>query len=152
MKTRLVIQRLKYLFYIALGIQVILLISVAFKWINLMSDTATVSLTVERYTLLITLISIPGALKLFSIIMKGNKHSKREEETTMLYIKAYTVRFSILILVATMNIFLFALTFNQNFLLLTLTTFTAYIFTYPSDNHLKVTEEEEEEEINNTIY
>ena len=143
MKTRSVIQRLKYLFYFALGIQVILLINVAFKWINLTAETANVSLTVERYALLITLISIPGALKLFSIIMKGNKHRESEKETTMLYIKAFTVRFTILILVATMNIILFALTFNQNFLLLTLATFTAYIFSYPSDNNLKVGEKDE---------
>ena len=142
MKTRSVIQRLKYLFYFALGIQVILLINVAFKWINLMPNMANVSLTLERYALLITLLSIPGALKLFSIIMKRNKYPESEEETTMLYIKAFATRFTILFIVSSMNIFLFALSFNQNFLLLTLATFTAYIFTFPSDSYLKARNEE----------
>ncbi len=142
MKTRLVIQRLKYLFYFAVGLQVILLIGVAFKWINFMPDKTNVSLTLERYTLLLTLISIPGALKIFSIIMKTNKHRESKKEATSQYLKAFAARFTILFLVSAMNIFLFALTFNQNFLLLTLATFTAYIFTYPSDSYLKAEKEE----------
>lgn len=143
MKIQSVIQRLKHFFYFAVVIQVILLLSVAFKLINLMPDAANVSLTLERYALLITLISIPGAMKLFSIIMKGNKHPGNEYITSILYIKAFTVRFSILFLVACINIFLFALSFNQNFLLLTLATFTAYLFTYPSDNYLKADKKED---------
>ncbi len=141
MNTKTVIQRLKNLFYIVVVIQVAILVCVAFKWINLKPEKANISVVLERYALLITLISIPGALKLFSKIMKSNKHPENETLTTTLYIKAFAVRFSILFVVASINILLFAFSFNQNFLLLTLATFTTYIFTYPSDNYLKVNEE-----------
>ena len=141
MKTKSVIHRLKYLFYIVIVLQVIILVSFAFRWISLMPDVSNISVVLERYALLITLISIPGALKLFSIIMKGNKHPESEVQTTMLYIKAFTARFGILFLVASINILLFALSFNRNFLLCTLVIFTAYIFTYPSSNYFKANKE-----------
>lgn len=140
MKSQSVIQSLKYLFYIAIGVQIALFIGFAFKWIILMPDSVNIPVTLERYALLLTLISIPGALKLFTIIMKKNKHPEDEDVTNTLYIKAFIVRFGILFLVASINIFLFAFSFKHNFLLCTLVTFTAYIFTYPSTNYLNVDE------------
>ncbi len=127
---------LKRVFFIAFGIQAILFIAVAFKQINILPDSGEISLTLERYVLLLTLISIPGALKLFSMIMEKNKHPEDKNETTKLYIKAYLARFSILFLIASINIVLYALSYRQNFMLFTLVTFTAYLFCYPSENYL----------------
>lgn len=149
MKSNSTISSLKYLFHIAIGIQIVLFVSIAFKWINLMPDSANISLTLERYVLLLTLVSIPGALKLFSIIMKKNKHLENKDMTNTIYIKAFIVRFGILFLVASINILLFAFSYNQNFLLCTLVTFTAYIFTYPSMNYLNVDDMSEGEENRN---
>ena len=149
MKSNSTISSLKYLFHIAIGIQIVLFVSIAFKWINLMPDSANISLTLERYVLLLTLVSIPGALKLFSIIMKKNKHLENKDMTNTIYIKAFIVRFGILFLVASINILLFAFSYNQNFLLCTLVTFTAYIFTYPSMNYLNVDDMSEDEENRN---
>ena len=136
MKQPTVITSLKRLFYIAIAVQVALFVSIAFKWINLVTNPIDISVTIERYVLLITLISIPGTLKLFSVIMKSSKDPEGELLATSIYIKAFITRFSILFLVATINIVLFALSFKQNFMLFTLVTFTAYLFCSPSTNYL----------------
>lgn len=136
MKTKAMIQSLKYLFYTAFGIQVIVFVSIAFKWIDLSREAIIVPIAMERYALLLTLVSIPAALKLFFIIMKKNKHPEDESTTNNIYVKAFIARFGILFLVASINILLFAFSFMQNFLLCTLITFTAYLFTYPSTNYL----------------
>ncbi|NLZ96189.1 MAG: hypothetical protein GX921_10270 [Bacteroidales bacterium] len=132
------------MFYIALGVQAAFLVSLAFQWISISSDSTTISIALERYTLLITLLGIPGALKLFSLIM--NKNPKDNNPITVLYKKAFTARFSILFLIASLNIVLYGISLNQNFMLLTLITFTAYIFSYPSKSHLKTTQEDKEPE------
>lgn len=136
MKTKQIARSIKYFYYTAIGIQIIAFLSIAFKWINVMSDTVNIPLSVQRYALLLTLISIPGALKLFFIIMKKNNRPEDEKATYSFYVRAFTVRFSILFLVASINIILFAFSLSQNFLLCTLITFTAYLFTSPSVNYL----------------
>lgn len=136
MKLESMIHSLKYLFYIAFGIQIIVFVSIAFKWIDLSSEAVTVPVTIERYALLLTLVSIPVALKLFFFIMKKNKNPEDESTTNNIYVKAFITRFGILFLVASINIILFAFSLNQNFMLCTLVTFTAYLFTYPSANYL----------------
>lgn len=136
MKSESMISSLKYLFYIVFGIQVIVFVSVAFKWIDLSSEAIVVPVAIERYALLLTLVSIPAALKLFFYIMKRNKELQDGNATNTVYVRAFIVRFGILFLIASINIILFAFSFNQNFMLCTLITFTAYLFTYPSTKHL----------------
>ena len=142
MKSKSVVVNLKRLFYIAFFIQVAFFVSFAFKWIYILPDGASISVGVETYALLITLIGIPGALKLFSVIMDKNKHPEDDDFTTALYKKAFIARFGILFLIATLNILLYAFSFKQNFMLLTLVTFTAYSFSYPSSNFLRTNTEE----------
>ena len=77
------------------------------------------------------------------MIMSKNNHPENKDFTTALYKKAYITRFGILFFVASLNIVLYAITFNQNFMLLTLITFTAYIFSYPSEGFLYTTDTEE---------
>lgn len=144
MKSNSVIPNLKRLFYTAFIIQVVFFVSFAFKWIYIMPNGAHTPFALETWALLTTLLAIPGALKLFSVIMSKNMHPEDDNLTTALYKKAFIARFGILFLVATLNILLYAFSFNQNFMLLTLITFTAYIFCYPSTNYLKVNEEVEE--------
>ena len=138
MNSESVIRNLKLLFYVAFAIQIAFFVSFAFKWINILPDSAFIPVFVERYALLITLIAIPGALKLFSVIMNKNKHPEDKDYTTALYIKAFIARFGILFLVASLNIVLYAFSLNQNFMLCTLITLTAYIFSYPSTNYQSV--------------
>ncbi|NLC48946.1 MAG: hypothetical protein GX762_01065 [Bacteroidales bacterium] len=142
MKSKSVVVNLKRLFYIAFFIQVAFFVSFAFKWIYIVPDGAGISVGVETYALLITLIGIPGALKLFSVMMDKNKHPEDDDFTTALYKKAFIARFGILFLIATLNILLYAFSFKQNFMLLTLVTFTAYSFSYPSSNFLRANTEE----------
>lgn len=143
MKSQPDILNLKRLFYAAIGIQIALFVAIAFKVINILVDPVVISIAVERYTLLTTLLSIPGALKLFSVIMNKNRQPQDNNLATAFYKKAFIARFSILFLVASLNIVLYAISFNQNFMLLTLITFIAYIFSYPSESYLKVNAEDE---------
>ena len=141
MNSKSVVRNLKLIFFIALTLQLVFFVSFAFQWINISPNSTTIPIALERYTLLITMLSIPGALKLYSMIMSKNKYPEDENFTTALYKKAYLTRFGILLFVATLNIVLYAISFNQNFMLLTLITFTAYIFSYPSEGYLNITEE-----------
>ena len=75
-------------------------------------------------------------------MMDKNKHPEDDDFTTALYKKAFIARFGILFLIATLNILLYAFSFKQNFMLLTLVTFTAYSFSYPSSNFLRANTEE----------
>lgn len=137
MKQESVLLFLKRIFFFAFAIQAIIFVAVTFKKINILPEAGDVSLTLERYVLLITLIGIPGALKLFSWIMEKNKQPESKEETTKLYMKAYLIRFGILFLIASLNIVLYAISYRQNFMLFTLITFTTYLFCYPSASYLK---------------
>ena len=141
MNSKTLVSNLKGLFYIALVVQVAFFVSFAFKWIDISPTPPLVSVVLERYALLITLLGIPGSLKLFSMIMNKNNHPEDDDITTDVYKKAFVTRFGILFLVATMNIVLYAISFNQNYMLLTLITFTAYIFSYPSNGYLYANEE-----------
>lgn len=144
MNSNSVVINLKRLFYTAFIIQVAFFVSFAFKWIYILPEGASISVGLESYALLFTLIGIPGALKLFSVIMNKNTQPEDDYLTTALYKKAFLARFGILFLVATLNILLYAFSFKQNFMLLTLVTFTSYVFSYPSTNYLKVNAEEED--------
>ncbi len=146
MKSKSLVVNLKRLFFGTFIIQAAFFVSFAFKWIVIPIDISSVSVGMESYALLFTLIGIPGALKLFSVIMNKNKHPEDVNLSTELYKKAYLARFGILFLIATLNILLYAFSYNQNFMLLTLITFTTYIFSYPSTNYLSVAKEEEEKE------
>lgn len=144
MNSKKLILNLKWLFYIALGVQIAFLVSFAFQWINITSGSTAIPIVLERYTLLITLLGIPGALKLFSVIM--NKNPKDNNSIRAVYKKAFITRFGVLFLVASLNIVLYAISLNQNFMLLTLITFTAYIFSYPSRSHLNTSQEDNEQD------
>lgn len=140
MNLKKTIINLKLLFYVAIGVQIILLIAIAFKWITLPLTDIPISL--ERYTLLITLIGIPSALKLFSVIM--DKDTPINNIST--YRRAFITRFAILFIVTSLNLVLYSISANQNFMLLTLISFIAYIFSYPSENHLHPLDEDKEPE------
>lgn len=145
MNPKSTVSNLKRLFYIVFFIQVAFFISLAFKWINIASYVAEIPIALERYALLITLLGIPGALKLFSVIMEKSKNSDDSNFITSQYKKAFIARFGILFLVASLNIILYGFSFNQNFMLLTLITFTAYIFCYPSMGYLNTDNVETEQ-------
>lgn len=143
MNSKTLILNLKRLFYIAIIIQIAFLVTIAFKWITVFTGDTVISITLERYALLITLVGIPGALKLFSIIM--NKVSK-VNSILLVYKRAFITRFGILFLVASLNIILYSISLNQNFMLLALISFIAYFFSYPSESHINTFKKYKEQE------
>lgn len=147
MNQQRVINNLRIMYFIAIGIQVILFVAIAFRFLDFYPESTTISVVVERYALLVTLAGIPGALKLFSIIME-KKDKPNSTTNIQSYIKAFMIRFGILFLIASANIVLYGLSLNQNYMLCTLIVFTAYLFTLPSDKYFTKEEIVEEESDN----
>lgn len=135
MATSSTLPLLKRIFYIGILIQVVMLILISFKVVNIEQSQA-LSVVVERYSLLATLISVPFALKLFSVMMMKGKDMTDKAQQMALYSRAFLARYGILFAVAAINLVLFAISYNRNFLLCTLIIFTAYIFSAPSQAHI----------------
>lgn len=103
-----------------------------FHVIDLSTSGIIITHVAEQYALMITLISIPVALKLFA-----NKLKKFSEKTDKLlaiktYKSAYYTRLGIITVVTLGNIFLFAISRNSNFMWFTIVMFIIYFFCRPS--------------------
>ncbi|WP_101689703.1 hypothetical protein [Dysgonomonas massiliensis] len=103
---------------------------------NIESDIAF-----ERYAIIITLASIPLALKLFHNMMSKTKNLDAYATETI-YKKAYFIRLGILDLAAIINIIGFHLFEATNFIYMTIVVLAAMLFCYPSSNIQKTEEEE----------
>lgn len=88
------------------------------------------SVTYERYTIILTLASIPLALKLFhNMISKIGKEDKTLLITT--YKKAYFIRLGILDFAALVNFIGFYLYEANNFIYMSIVILAALLFCYP---------------------
>lgn len=91
-----------------------------------------VSITVERYALMITLIAIPAALKLFADRLKKIPGPSETEAALHSYKKISYRRLYTISGVTLMNILLFTFSRNPNFLWFTLVLFMIFLFCSPS--------------------
>lgn len=99
------------------------------------------NITFERYAIIITLASIPLALKLFHSMMSKTKHLDASV-TEITYKKAYFIRLGILDLAAIVNIIGFHLFEATNFIYMTIVVLAAMLFCYPNSNIQKIEKEE----------
>lgn len=99
----------------------------------------------ERYAIIITLISIPLALKLFH---SQTKKAEIEEEDIYLkkYKTAYYLRFAIINAAIIFNLVGFYLFESQNLILMAVICIFALFFCYPPKDSIKIKEEEIENE------
>lgn len=100
--------------------------------IDLSSLGVTITPITERYVLMITLIAIPVALKLFSDNLNKRPKKSTPESAVKAYKAAYNTRLYIITAVTLANIFLFAVSRNSNFMWLSIVLFIVYFFCRPS--------------------
>ena len=120
------------------------------KAFPLFSGEQPVRVILERYTILATILVIPLALKLFSMMIKKEppvslaEDAIRAENAIRTYKKAYYIRLYMISGVTLMNILLFSFSRNMNFLWLTVVLFLLFMFCKPSYPELmKLTKIEE---------
>lgn len=99
----------------------------------------------ERYAIILTLIAIPAALKLFSV-MTGKLQDLPKQEKNKKYISYYILRIIILDMAAAVNIIGFYLYESTNFVYLAVIVMFALCFTFPGKayNMLKIENKQSE--------
>ena len=95
-----------------------------------------IGVTVERYALMITIITIPAALKLFADRLKKIPRPSETEAALQKYKKMSYLRLYAISGVTLMNIVLFGFSRNPNFMWFTVVLFIIFLFCRPS--HIEV--------------
>ena len=125
-------------YFIIISLQLFFIVLAILKQLDSNLSLSFYSVVVERYVILITLLAIPGALKLFSWMMVNNKRLGDLHQTISLYIKAYIIRFIILLFAFAINIFMYSISLNKNYLLCAIIVFITCFFIYPSVEYLEI--------------
>lgn len=101
--------------------------------------------TYERYAIMLTLIAIPAALKIFSVLTEKSKNQPQAEFQKK-YIRNYVLRSAILDITALINIIGFYKYESSNFVYLAVIVMFAICFTYPERVNNTIQEEKEEKQ------
>lgn len=123
-------------FWTSIIVLAILFLLVIFKLISFGPIFAK-TVTVEMYAIVLTLIAIPLALKLFADKIKKIPKGTDKDKVVQTYKNAYLLRLYIINAVVLGNIVLFALSGNNNFMWLTVVSFIVYMFCKPSHQDLE---------------
>ena len=122
-----------YLHYrIILSSLVLLLLLILFQLIPFWQESRPVSIILERYLIVATLIAIPLALKMFANRLKKGPLPLTSEDARNRYKKASLWRLYILTAVTLLHIVLFGFSRNMNFFWFTIVLFTVFLFCRPS--------------------
>jgi hypothetical protein len=126
------ISSLKLYYWFSIAAVVPLFLLLISKILTIKVEGAEVSVTLERYAIVITILAIPAALKLFVEILK--KTSPESDNATVIkrYKRASVIRLLIINAVTLMNIALYAISGNMNFFWFTIILFIIYYFCRPS--------------------
>lgn len=110
---------------------------------NLIARNESIGLTAEMYAIGMTLIAIPAALKLYAGKVKKIPKDVSESRAIKLYKSAYFLRLYIINAVLLINIVLFGISGNKNFMWLAVISFIVYMFCKPSRQDLEsITQED----------
>ncbi len=110
----------------------LLFLLVLFRGIPFPENILPVGVTMERYAIMITIIAIPVALKLFADRLKKISCPRKAIEAGKKYKKIYFMRLYTLSAVTLMNITLFGFSRNSNFMWFTIVLFIIFLFCRPS--------------------
>lgn len=121
-----IIKKLNLHFYGSVIVLALLFLLVLTKQISFAAD-ASVGIIAERYSIGLTLIAIPVALKLFA-----DKVKKNNADILTSYTSASLLRLYIINVMTLANIVLYAMSHNMNFVWLTVVLFVVYLFCRPS--------------------
>lgn len=139
------VKLLKTHYWINIIVLATLFILAMFKLTPFFEEKQVVNIVVERYIIVITIMAIPGILKLFSVLLRKVPKEARPEIVFSKYKKAYYTRLYTIGLLTLINIFLYDYSGNLNFFWITAVLFILYIYCKPSFPELKkllISEEE----------
>lgn len=144
------IKRLGYHYYGSIIVLAVLLALVFTNNISFLVDES-VGVIAERYSIGLTLIAIPVALKLFANMIKKDSGDRSEAYAIKTYTKAFLLRQTIINVMAIVNIVMYAMSHNMNFVWLTVVLLVSLVFCKPSYLELEsitksITESQEEDE------
>ncbi len=105
--------------------------------ITLLAIPVALKLFADKITIGITLLAIPVALKLFADKIKKIPEGTEKNETVRRYRNAWLLRIYIVNTVTMGNIFLYAISRNNNFMWLAVISFIVYMFCKPSHQDLE---------------
>lgn len=130
------IKELNTHYYLSIIVLAVLFLLVFFKAISF-GTPFPVTTTAEMYAIGITLLAIPVALKLFADKIKKIPEGTEKNETVRRYRNAWLLRIYIVNTVTMGNIFLYAISRNNNFMWLAVISFIVYMFCKPSHQDLE---------------
>jgi len=138
------INLLKRHYWISIAVMALLFL-LALVRATLADPLVQTTVTVEMYAIAITLLAIPGALKLFAEKIRKVSQGSSRETIVKRYRNAWLLRIYVVNLVAAGNILLYGLSQGRNFMWLALVSFIVYMFCQPSLQELESVVRKEEE-------
>lgn len=126
------ISSLRLQYWLSIAVLASFFLLIIFDLIPFPFEKNDISVTLERYAIVITIIAIPAALKLFAVMLKKVPSSPDTELVVKSYKKASSIRLLIINVATLMNISLYAISGNINFFWFTIVLFIIYIFCKPS--------------------
>lgn len=128
----LTMKELKRQYWISIILLIVYFLLILFDLIPYPFEGKEVDVILERYAIVISIIAIPAALKLFAKMLKKVLPASNIDIVVKKYKRASSTRLHIINAVTLMNILLYAVSKNLNFFWLTVVLFIVYIFCKPS--------------------
>ena len=113
-------------------ILVILFLLAMFKLTPFFAEKQIVNIIIERYIIVITIIAIPGILKLFANLLAKVSHNANTDFVINKYKRAFYIRLYTISTLALINIILYDYSGNLNFFWITTVLFILFIYCKPS--------------------
>lgn len=110
----------------------LLLLLMLFRFIPTFRESELIGVTLERYTIMISIIAIPLALKLFAQKLKKVHRPAETAVALRKYKNASFLRLYIISAVTLLNILLFGFSHNSNFMWITVILFIIFLYCKPS--------------------
>jgi hypothetical protein len=146
-KTNKTIELLKWHYYGNIVMLAVVFLPVLSRVIPFFTDgQMSVSVTMERYAIMISIIAIPVSLKFFAHRLKKLPRPLETATAAEKYVNASFLRLYVISGVTLMHIVLFGISRNMNFFWFTVVLFIVFLFCKPSYEELKSLTEAQEEE------
>lgn len=140
----LAINRLKIHYYGSAGVLVVLFLLALLRIFPFSATEVPVSVTVDRYAIMITIIAIPLSLKYFADQLKKAEPPLTLSHSIQKYRRLSFLRLYILNAVTLMHIVLLGFSHNTNYLWFTLVLLIIFLFCKPSGLELENLTKKEE--------
>lgn len=127
-----VIKHLKLHYWGNIAFLAILFLIILFKVLPFFNEPQPLSVTIERYAIVVTIIAIPAALKLFSNLLKKVPENESFKTKTDKYRSASYLRLYTISAITLLNIILFGYSRNMNFMWFVVVLFIVFMFCRPS--------------------